>query len=85
MLTRKQLSELRTAPLQQPNKIKKAMTLAGVTQMQLSEAIGISQSQISEDAAGKFSEISLDKARAYARFFGCTTDDLFPAREALSA
>ena len=61
------------------------MALAGTTQVQVAEGIGIAQSQVSEDVNGKFSEISLDKARAYARFFGCTVEDLFPAREGAAA
>lgn len=87
MLTRKQLSDLRRAePGQANNRIKLAMQLAEVTQVQVAAAIRISQSQVSEDAAGNFSEMSLDKARAYARYFGCTVDDLFPAdAEALAS
>jgi transcriptional regulator with XRE-family HTH domain len=85
MLTRKQLTDLRRAPLDTPNnRIKQAMKLAGLTQVQVAQAIGIAQSQVSEDAAGKFSELSLAKARAYAALFGCDVDDLFP-REAISA
>lgn len=80
MLTRKQLADLRRAPAESGNRIKEAMRLGGVTQVQLAQAIGIAQSQVSEDAAGKFSAISLDKSRAYARYFGCTVDDLFPVQ-----
>jgi transcriptional regulator with XRE-family HTH domain len=61
------------------------MKLDGVTQVRLSEAMGIAQSQISEDVNGKFSAISLDKARAYAKFFGCTVEDLFPVREVIAS
>lgn len=86
MLTRTQLQRLRRTVTPQPNKIKLAMQLAEITQVQVSREIGISQSQVSEDASGKFSEMSLDKSRAYARLFGCTVDDLFPStREAMSA
>lgn len=85
MLSRSKLRALRNARASGPSKLRLAMTLADVTQVQVSEAVGIAQSQVSEDAAGKFSEISLEKARAYANFFGCTTDDLFPAREAIAS
>ena len=84
MLTSKQLRELRRSPAK-PNRLRQAMTLADVTQVQVAEAIGIAQSQVSEDAAGKFSEISLEKARSYAAFFGCVLEDLFPAREAVAS
>lgn len=81
MLSAKKVKALRVEPLTGGTRLKAAMRLAGVTQVQLSEAIGIAQSQVSEDATGKFSEMSLDKARAYAEFFGCAIEDLFPARE----
>lgn len=85
MLTRTKLRELRKAPLDAPNKLRLAIALSGVTQMQVAEAVGVAQSQVSEDAAGKFSEISLGKARAYADYFGCTIEDLFPSREAVAS
>lgn len=86
MLTRSQLRALRkTPPAGAPNRLKAAMSLAGVTQIQVSDGVGIAQSQVSEDAAGKYSELSLDKARAYADFFGCAIEDLFPAREAVAS
>jgi DNA-binding XRE family transcriptional regulator len=78
VLTRKQLTKLRQSDAY-PNRIKTAMRLANVTQVQLAPKVGVAQSQISEDATGKYNEMSLEKARAYARFFGCTVDDLFPA------
>lgn len=83
MLTRSKLSELRRTKLEGPNRLRQAMKLAEITQVQLSERMGLSQSQISEDMNGKFSDLSLTKARAYADLFGCTVDDLFP-REAVA-
>lgn len=85
MLTPKQLKMLRAEPFTGPSKIRLAMKLAGLTQVQVAEVIGISQSQISEDVCGKFYEISLDKSRAYARLFGCTVDDLFPSDERVAS
>lgn len=85
MLTRAALATLRKTPTSTPNKLKLAMKLAGVTQVQLSQAINLAQSQISEDATGKSTAISVDKAHAYAEFFGCAIDDLFPAREAVAS
>lgn len=81
MLSRKKLSELRRTSTGEPNKLKLAMKLAGVTQGVVSERIGISQSQVSEDATGLYSEMSLDKARKYADLFGCAVDDLFPRQK----
>jgi transcriptional regulator with XRE-family HTH domain len=84
MLTRKQLTELRQAPFRGPSKIKLAMELAGMTQVQIAAAVGVAQSQVSQDVNGQFSEMSLHKARAYASALGCTVDDLFPVNEAVA-
>jgi transcriptional regulator with XRE-family HTH domain len=76
-LTTHQVRKLRSASLAgRPNKIKLAMTLARVTQMQVAAALGLPQSQISKDV--RVRRVSLDKARAYARLFGCSVDDLYP-------
>lgn len=83
MLTRQKLRELRKAP--GSNRLRIAIELVDVTQTQVGEAIGLAQSQVSEDANGKFSEMSLSKARAYADYFGCEIEDLFPAREAVAS
>ncbi len=85
MLSTKNLRELRRAQPAEGNRLRLAMKLANTTQVQVSAAIGIAQSQVSVDAAGKSAEISLDKARAYAEFFGCDVDDLFPAEQAAKA
>jgi transcriptional regulator with XRE-family HTH domain len=86
MLTRKQLTQLRRSPLNATNnRIKTAMKLAGLTQIQVAAAVGVAQSQVSEDAAGKFSDVSLTKARAYADLFGCDVDDIFPKEQALAS
>jgi predicted XRE-type DNA-binding protein len=85
MLSTSKLRQLRRAPVAEPTRLRTAMTLAGVTQTQVAEAVGIAQSQVSEDAAGKFSEISLEKARKYATYFGCAIEDLFPSREAVAS
>ena len=84
MLNRKQLAELRRAPLDRGNRLRQAMRIGKVTQVQLAAAVGVAQSQVSEDVNGKFSEMSLNKAREYAAFFGCSVDDLFPAEEAVA-
>jgi transcriptional regulator with XRE-family HTH domain len=86
MLTHKQLSLLRAYPVGATrNNLRFAMQLGNVTQVQLAAALNVSQSQISEDINGKYAAMSLDKARAYARFFGCHLEDLFPAREEVAS
>lgn len=84
MLTRANVQALRKAQPDAPNKLRIAMALAGLTQVQVAEAMGILQSQVSKDAAGKFSDIALGKARAYADLFGCSIEDLFPAHQTVN-
>lgn len=85
MLSRAKLRALRRTPSKGRNRLKTAITLMGTTQVQVAEAVGVAQSQVSEDAAGKYEVISLDKARAYAEFFGCAIEDLFPAEQAMAS
>jgi transcriptional regulator with XRE-family HTH domain len=79
-LTPKQLKRLRGADWDGNNKIRLAMTLAGLTQVELGELMGIPQSQVSKDI-NKTQRVTLAKSRIYARFFGCAIDDLFAASE----
>lgn len=85
MLSPSKLRKLRTTRTETPNKLRLAIDLADVTQIQVAEAVGVAQSQVSEDANGKYSELSLDKARDYAEFFGCDVDDLFPRAEQVAS
>ncbi len=80
MLNRTKLRQLRQATTDQPNKLRLAKKLAGVTQVEIAAKIGIAQSQVSEDINGKSTDLvnALAKARAYAGVFGCTVDDIFP-------
>lgn len=76
-LTTHQIRKLRSEPLDgRPNKIKRAIALAKVTQGQVAAALNLPQSQISKDI--RVRRVSLDKARAYAELFGCSIDDLYP-------
>jgi transcriptional regulator with XRE-family HTH domain len=82
MLTRSQLAKLRRAdPM--PNRLRVAMRLSTpqITQEQLADALGWSQPVISRLVTGGYARLSVDNARTLAKFFGCTVDDLFPARE----
>lgn len=76
-LTRAQLKLLRQSD--PDDRLRMALHLSRARQVELSKAIGIVQSQVSQDINGQFSEMSLHKAAAYARFFGCSLEDLFPA------
>lgn len=86
MLTRDQLRRLRAQPCEEyPNRLAYAMKLADVTQLELEAAIGIPQSHISKIKTGRYSRLPLERAREYAAFFGCSIEDLFPARDEVSA
>ena len=85
MLTRKQIARLRASRVPEPNKVKKAIELAGVTQVQVAAAIEMTQSHVSEIANGNYSRLPNDTARAIAEYFGCAIEDLFPAREAVAS
>lgn len=84
MLTPKQIEVLRESPLA-PNRVKVAMRLAGLTQVEVAAKLGITQSHVSEIANGNYSSLPLDTARKFATFFGCLIEDLFPSREAVAS
>ena len=81
MLSAAQIKKLRAAPLTGPNKVKLAMELAELTQVQLAERLGTSQSRVSDVVRGEYADMPLASAQAWARCFGVSVDDLFPARE----
>lgn len=78
MLSQAQIRELRKAP-GAPNRLRRAMQMAGVTQVQVAEATGSTQSHIAEISNGNYSRLPLETARALASTFGCSIEDLFPA------
>lgn len=84
MLTPEQLTELRHAVPSGPNKIPQAMTLAGVTQVQIAEGTGFTQSYISRIQNGNYEALPGETMRSVAVFFGCSIEDLFPAPEPAS-
>lgn len=83
-LTPRQLKELQRAHVDEPNKVRKAIELAGVTQTQVADAVGLTQPHVSEIANGKYTSLPLETARRLAGYFGCSIDELFPAREAVA-
>ena len=78
MLNAEQLSALRMAPLNGPNKVSLAMELVGLTQAELGEAIGTTQGTVSRVTRGGFPKLPIETARKFAEFFGCSMEDLFP-------
>lgn len=79
-LSTKQLSELRRATPENGNRVAVAMRLADLTQSELAQAIDVTQPYVSDVARGRHETITVDNARKFADFFGCSIEDLFPAR-----
>jgi transcriptional regulator with XRE-family HTH domain len=68
-----------------PNRVKVAAALASIDQKEIVEATGLVQPYVSDVFRGRFERITVDNARKFAEFFGCTIEDLFPAREAVAS
>jgi transcriptional regulator with XRE-family HTH domain len=85
VLSPEQLDTLRRAPVTGPNKLALAMVLANVRQEQIVQGTRITQGYISKIKNGRYEEVKDEFKQALADFFGCTKDDLFPARQAAVA
>ena len=57
-----------------------AISLAGVTQVALAQALGLSQPYVSDVARQRYRNITVNNARRFADYFGCRIEDLFPPR-----
>lgn len=80
VLSESKLQRLRRSRLKGANKVKLAIELAETTQVRVAEAVGHKQPYISSIANGQYSAIPLETARVLADHFGCSIEDLFPAR-----
>lgn len=76
MLTEQQLAILRNEP--GTNRVAKAIALAGVTQVTIAEALGLPQPYVSDVARQRYRTITVENARKFARYFGCSIEELFP-------
>lgn len=76
---------MRRTPPTGRNRIPEAMDLSGVTQMQIAAGTGFTQSYISRIRNGRYDAMPGETMRALATFFGCSIEDLFPAREAVAS
>lgn len=83
MLNEEKLAALRATSCE-PNRVRVAMALLPVTQVQLAEAIGVEQSTISKVVTGRHSRLPLALAQKLAGYFGCQVEDLFPSRQAVA-
>lgn len=81
-LTSAQLDELRATPLgPSGNRVQKAIDLLDTTQTATADGIGFKVSYVADVARGRHATITVANGHRFAEFFGCTIDDLFPARE----
>lgn len=81
MLSEQQLAQLRKAPAE-PNRVRRAMELLELTQVQVADGVGVTQSHINKIVNGNYTSLPLDTAQRLAEYFGCPTDLLFPSRAA---
>lgn len=82
MLTRTQRQGLRLYSQRGRNRLGAAIALTGVTQTDIEAATGLSQSYVSRIKRGAYVDLPGETMRALAVYFGCTIEDLFPARKA---
>ena len=79
MLTEQQLAILRSAP--STNRVAKAISVAGVTQVTVADAVGLPQPYVSDVARQRYRTITAQNARKFANYFGYSIADLFlPSR-----
>ena len=76
VLTPPQLTTLRSEP--GPNRVARAMEMTGITQTALAAAIGLTQAYVSDVVRQRHRTITVANAGKFARYFGCSIEDLFP-------
>lgn len=82
-LTPEKLEALKAMPLNGlSNRLKIALALADVRQIDVVDETGLSAPSISNIVNGKYSELDIEVARQLANYFGCDIEDLFPKRAA---
>lgn len=86
-LTEEQLTALRAVPVTKdfPNRLRVAMALADVKQVELAEGVGMSQASVSDIRNGKYNDLKHTTVQRFADYFGCYIEDIFPAREAVAS
>lgn len=86
MLTKDQVETLRRSRVRSRNRLTRAKHLARVTQVEIAAATHLTQSYISRIENGQYVDLPGETMRAFATFYGCAIEDLFPAsREAVAS
>lgn len=86
-LSPEQLEALRALPLlSMPNKVEVALAMVQAKQNDIvASDESLDPSIVSRIVNGKYSTLDIELARKFSTFFGCQTDDLFPARTEVRA
>lgn len=79
VLSPEDLKKLRRSPVNGKNRVKLAMDLAGMKQVQVAAALGRNQGYVSAIVRGAYADMPLETSRKWADLFGCYIEDLFPA------
>lgn len=82
VLTSKQLAALRRAPADKGNRLAAAIDLTQVTQTALADELGMGNTYVSDVVRGRYQTVTMANARRFAEYFGCSIEDLFPAKVA---
>lgn len=83
-LTSTQLRRLRADATGSGNRVRAARALMKMTQQQLADAIGLTQTTLSDIERQRYGTVTVDTARKLSDFFGCSIEDLFPAKQAVA-
>jgi len=85
-LTPEQIDAMKAVPLgSMPNKLRIALALAKARQVEICDETDMTPPMVSDFVNGKYTTLTIDTARKFSDYFGCQIEDLFPAREAMSA
>lgn len=85
-MTSSQLRKLRSRPVTATgNRLADAFEITELTQAECVRETKFTAAYVSDMKRGRFQNPSIDNARAFAEFFGCAIEDLFPSREAVAS
>lgn len=85
-LTAEQLDALRAVPIgSMPNRLRIALALAKVKQVQVADETGIQPPNLSNLVTGDYKTLTVTTAMKLAEYFGCQIEDLFPSRESVAS
>lgn len=79
-LSPENLAALRLLPLEagKNNKLRHAMALARVPQVQVERATRLPKPYVSDIARGHIKDVGVSRARKLAEYLGCLIEDIFP-------